>query len=441
MRLSVVTKGGARGVTGRDPKSLHMMEDQRNPKNLMSKPRAIAFASAKGGSGKTVTAVSFARVLNGLGQRVLLVDADVDTSGLTLLFLDEVLDARESLNAASGGLLDREMAFRPCRLSDELFLVPTEYHAEPNRSSSPDLVYDNLRILLAEVYEDFDFILIDAQAGADDVALAVADLADEVVIVTEYDPVSAQGVKRLERKAPHVFDLNKTWVLYNKVLPELVEGIGSLLRVERRLVPVPWDVEVVRAFMESRVPIDMDVPNAYTRSIVASVESLFSRELGDAIRAWRAQTARAVRAPLEDRIGLIESELDEMELARIDLRTAADRGAALRRTSVRLTQGALFLGMAVSAAIGISTAKKIAPWAIVLLGAFVSVALLVFLATAYEASRTTASQRSAILKLTRLEREYEVLAKEREQLVTSLRLDRTDPTGHRDPATDISTDL
>ncbi len=50
----------------------------------------ITFISGKGGSGKTVTSSAIGQFLAGLGFKVLLVDTDASTNGLTLFFLTEV---------------------------------------------------------------------------------------------------------------------------------------------------------------------------------------------------------------------------------------------------------------------------------------------------------------------------------------------------------------
>ena len=47
--------------------------------------RVICFASAKGGSGKTVITATIGSFLAALGKRVLLIDTDAATNGLTLL--------------------------------------------------------------------------------------------------------------------------------------------------------------------------------------------------------------------------------------------------------------------------------------------------------------------------------------------------------------------
>ena len=61
--------------------------------------KIYCLASAKGGSGKTVLCASFAAFLTELGKKVLMVDLDAATNGLTLLYLNEVNEHRDQFYA------------------------------------------------------------------------------------------------------------------------------------------------------------------------------------------------------------------------------------------------------------------------------------------------------------------------------------------------------
>ncbi|MBF0611027.1 MAG: ParA family protein [Magnetococcales bacterium] len=52
--------------------------------------QVICFASAKGGAGKTILTASFGSFLADLKKKVLLIDCDWSTHGLTLLYLEPV---------------------------------------------------------------------------------------------------------------------------------------------------------------------------------------------------------------------------------------------------------------------------------------------------------------------------------------------------------------
>ncbi len=52
--------------------------------------KIYCMASAKGGTGKTFLTATFAEFLVALGKKVLIIDADASTNGLTIFYIDEV---------------------------------------------------------------------------------------------------------------------------------------------------------------------------------------------------------------------------------------------------------------------------------------------------------------------------------------------------------------
>src|SRR5204863_10114960 len=97
--------------------------------------KIICMASAKGGSGKSILTATFAEFLFALGKKVLIVDIDSSTNGLTLLYLKEVMlqyehalsegrkatGAYEIINPTSGGKLERVF------LENGIHLIPATY--------------------------------------------------------------------------------------------------------------------------------------------------------------------------------------------------------------------------------------------------------------------------------------------------------------------------
>jgi len=52
--------------------------------------KIFCLASPKGGSGKTIITATLGAFLAGIGKKVLIIDADAATNGLTLFYLEEV---------------------------------------------------------------------------------------------------------------------------------------------------------------------------------------------------------------------------------------------------------------------------------------------------------------------------------------------------------------
>lgn len=381
----------------------------------MTRPRIVAFSSAKGGAGKTVACVAFGRVLAALGYRVLLVDVDADTSGLSVFLLNDVLRTKAEVAAPSGAFEDGEWAI--AHISDGLDLLPSQYQL--SRLAVPA---ENAHQTLHELQSSYewDFILLDAQAGVDETALVAASVAEAVILVSEYDPVSAQGIKRLQQLHPIEFG-SKAWLLYNKVLPELIPSIGDPFGIERRLNPIAWDIGVVRAFLNGEVPIDMDSPNAFTLSVVASLERLIGVGIRERVAAWREEAKAALRAPLERQIEKIEGQLDDLTRRQLELMTTS-------RASESIGQLGLAVGFAMTAAglVLVASSSGVAPRT---LGAILSLAGPLLAAT-FILRRDRS--RELKVELARVEREVGVLS-ERHQVLRASTLDLADPRSWSEP--------
>ncbi len=379
--------------------------------------RTIAFSSPKGGSGKTVTCAAFATVLSKLGFNVLVIDADRDTNGMTMFFLDTVLEfrsraAEEGVRAA--GLFDQDPdLLRACETTYGFKLLPAQYHLSESYDELADLADERLRSLTNYASNDFDFVLIDAQAGTDDAALAAASVASTVVITSEYDPVSIQGVKRLEQLAPTVFAPDRTWVLYNKVLPELANAVGDFLRIARYLPPIPWDADVVRAFVRRDLPVDMDAPNPYTLVIIECLEVLLGRDVGQAIEAWRVSAEEALRKPLMNQIEELDKRLTSLEEERIYARSRV----AARQRFLQLGT-TLPLAFMTAIVVAIVSLRDVTP---IFLATGMAALFGSMLFSAFITQREGRFRRRYELSISRLDREIEDLTDLRRKLFLSRR--------------------
>lgn len=272
----------------------------------------LCFISAKGGSGKTVTSSALGTFLSSLGFKILLVDTDASTNGLTLLFLEQLLGRRRERSASHSkntGLFEAREGVAPTQIEidENLFLVPATFGMTETEGTDYDQFKSALGVVLTDK-EKYDFIFLDAQAGTDSFAKIAAEVSDQCVIVSEYDPVSAQGIERLKVLFASVIDPGSTWTLFNKVLPEFTTAIGEGLSIARYLTPIPWDADVVRAFARRDLAINMKSPNPYTLAISQVAYNLFPDETGNAIESWRGSALKDVTTPVRERL----EELDEV---------------------------------------------------------------------------------------------------------------------------------
>lgn len=135
--------------------------------------RIISVISGKGGTGKTTVASNLGKALSDIGEKVLLIDANLSGANLSQHF------GVNSPNVTLNNVLE-----------GEAFITQAMYRTE-GLSIIPASILDfkrspvKLKYLLYEYIGDKDFILIDAAAGLNREVEAAIEASDEVLIVTE----------------------------------------------------------------------------------------------------------------------------------------------------------------------------------------------------------------------------------------------------------------
>lgn len=146
--------------------------------------RIVAVTSGKGGVGKTFVSANLAAALARMGERVLVLDAD-----LGLANLDVVLNLypKITLHDVFTGKAKLEDAILPAP-GDFSVLLAGSGLVEYSRLT-PE-VRDQLLQIIETVAPRFDRILIDTGAGISDVVLYAVSLANEVLVVATPEPTS-----------------------------------------------------------------------------------------------------------------------------------------------------------------------------------------------------------------------------------------------------------
>ena len=261
----------------------------------------IALGSAKGGTGKTISALSFAECLCHLGRRVLLIDADAATNGLTLFLSTSILE--RTVRGKALGLFESAGAVPDVfHLAERKSVIPAAYREHPTVGTDIDTVRASLESALSFAKAKYDYVLIDCQAGADLYAQTAIELSDDVLVFSEYDFVSVQGVRRLQGLRPDLFGQQNIWLVFCKVLPEFADRVGDALELVKFLPPIPWNEEVVHAMVRGRVPVDMDKGNIHTAAVLRTLGALLSDDLEEDIGTWRAGARSRFVTPMDDQL-------------------------------------------------------------------------------------------------------------------------------------------
>lgn len=147
-------------------------------------PRVLSVASGKGGVGKTALASNLAVALAGLGKEVLVVDADLGLANIDVLF---GLNPQFNLNHFFSG--ERTLA-------EILTEGPGGIKILPAGSGVQQLSHldagQKRRFLehLEDLPGEFDFVIIDTEAGISENVTYFTSAAHDIVVVTSPEPTA-----------------------------------------------------------------------------------------------------------------------------------------------------------------------------------------------------------------------------------------------------------
>ena len=259
-----------------------------NKKENFKTTQIISFLSGKGGAGKTSVAISVSHLLNDAGFNVLLIDFDFATNGASYFYkylyasqkgliglydLIELGDDRsEKLDNVERSLLKikDELCFIPSRVNFAKKMPLRDYIAIKEEDLKSFL------LSLINLYKkDFDFIIIDNQAGSNLASKVSASISDKVIIVSELDPISSDTVDTLLIQIGEVFPEYRRHLI-NKLDIRESEGyknLSLLFQTMNRLPPLPFDFEVRNAFASRQIPINVDKPTTFLIALFNTVKA------------------------------------------------------------------------------------------------------------------------------------------------------------------------
>ncbi|SFK16717.1 flagellar biosynthesis protein FlhG [Sphingomonas sp. NFR04] len=240
--------------------------------------KILAVVSGKGGSGKTMLAVSLAQGLAIADRTVMLVDADFATGGLSYY-----LTFREFGNSRVGisDLLDHYESVPPLETwAAQKSFDDLEYDSlwmsnirlapigDQRRFSTADRSpLEAIADIIRQAADLADIVIVDCRGGIDIESLGVCQLSDEILIVVETDTTSIRTSQHLiEVLAEYRIKSKVVGFVLNKVMDDptpLAKTVGALLSIGY-LGAVPFDIEATRSYIQGRIP---------------SPSSLFSRQI------------------------------------------------------------------------------------------------------------------------------------------------------------------
>ncbi len=243
---------GARGIMAVQGFALHHSRES-------AMARVVSVHSFRGGTGKSNITANLAAVLASMGKRVGVVDTDIQSPGIHVLF--GLLEERTSysLNDYLWGRCDIEQAACDVTASlkspvtGKLFLIPSSINTADivrvlHDGYGVSFLSDGFRNLIAELA--LDVLIIDTHPGLNEETLLSIALSNVLIIILRPDRQDYQGTG-ITVEVARELNVPEMLLLVNKVPPAFdTEAI-------RKLVENAYDCEVASVLPHSDEFMDL----------------------------------------------------------------------------------------------------------------------------------------------------------------------------------------
>lgn len=186
--------------------------------------QVVTITSGKGGVGKTTVTANLGMALAQLGQRTVVVDADIGLRNLDVVMGLENRVVYDLVDVVEGACGLRQALVRDKRV-EGLYLLPAAQTRDKTAVNPAQMV-----ALCRQLQEQFDFILIDSPAGIEQGFRNAVVPADRVLVVTTPEVAAVRDADRviglLEAEGKEDIAL-----ILNRVDMEMVQR-GEMLSVE-----------------------------------------------------------------------------------------------------------------------------------------------------------------------------------------------------------------
>lgn len=312
----------------------------------------LAFLSGKGGVGKTSIALSLAKVLSLVDYKVLLIDADLQTHGLSYFFTDltenqnktGLLEIMRDFQKSNQSINQFDLNSVIVKVSHNLDFIPSKKAFKEKTWQLAEDAHtvrafmDRLMQQLANA--QYDFIISDTQAGPAAATREVCSRSGKAIIISEPDPISIAASRSLDYEM-HEELPNFTRFLVNKLEKEEVRSFRAIrdyLTIFEHVSPLPFDFDVRKAFSVRNIPIDPDSPSAFLFGIVELAKQILPLS-SDRMNEFEADLNKRVFGTIQEKRDEYDKLIRDMSLETERLQFAQERYEAMisRRFSLMLS--------------------------------------------------------------------------------------------------------
>jgi flagellar biosynthesis protein FlhG len=228
--------------------------------------KVVALLSGKGGSGKTSLALSISALLTRCKLKVLLIDSDLCTNGVTYFYENRLNDGGGVCSFYDvfvkgedlGGLV---------HINEYMDFMPSITKiAKSNADSYMYIKIDSEFAGIANdvLSKDYDVVIYDCQAGYTDWLKVLLPMVDIGLFVMEADAISSAAIRSLYLKIGYLLNDKKVYQVFNKATEEEYKVYSKISggMVFTNIETVMFDWKIRKAFALSHIP---DLENTSAR--------------------------------------------------------------------------------------------------------------------------------------------------------------------------------
>ncbi|WP_077618949.1 septum site-determining protein MinD [Bacillus sinesaloumensis] len=240
---------------------------------------AIVITSGKGGVGKTTTSANVGTSLAVLGKRVCLIDTDIGLRNLDVVMGLENRIIYDLVDVVQGRCKLKQALVKDKRFDDHLYLLPAA-----QTSDKTAVEPSQMKKLVEELKQDFDYIVIDCPAGIEQGFQNAIAGADQAIVVTTPEVSAVRDADRiiglLEKE-----EIEPPRLIVNRIRNHMMKS-GEMLDIDEIVTHLSIDLigivadddEVIKA-SNSGEPIAL---NSNSKTAI-SYRNIARRILGESI--------------------------------------------------------------------------------------------------------------------------------------------------------------
>lgn len=264
--------------------------------------QVIVVTSGKGGVGKTTTTANLGTALAQMGNKVVLVDADIGLRNLDVVMGLENRVVYHLVDVIEGGARLKQALIKDKR-TDTLYLL-----AAAQTREKKDVTPKQMAELTEELAREFDFVLLDCPAGIEDGFKNALAGAQKAIIVCNPEVSSVRDADRVIGlwEATKGEDKNPAMLIVTRVRPKMVAR-GDMLDIDDMLEMLAVDLlGIVPEDEHIIVSTNRGEPAVYSRESKAgqAYQNIARRLMGEQVPIMQLEYDEGIWAKLKRIVGL-----------------------------------------------------------------------------------------------------------------------------------------